>query len=117
MLRIRIPLPGVYVPSRWNREMIRAMLSLVLVSNLAMKAQVEAFYLPAADFYCHPEDVCLPCPELEPDGARILHCLEEVRPTCPICLEEVCPIYPIFPHCICGGESRDGWAHSLVPVW
>lgn len=67
----------------------------VMMSSSTHSGQAEAFYLPAADFYCHPEDVCTceVCPE---PGADILHCLENVCPTCP--------------ECFASGESITRWS-------
>ena len=66
---IRAPvgsLPGVDLSSSltcWIRKATGATMWLVvafvvMMSSSTHAGQAEAFYLPAADFYCHPEDVC-----------------------------------------------------------
>ncbi|CAB9519810.1 expressed unknown protein [Seminavis robusta] len=42
-----------------NRCLVWEFVLLVLLLEIT---RVDSFYLPAGDYYCHPEDVCPPCP-------------------------------------------------------
>ena len=49
----------------WYSVLLVAMTS----CSTGTTGQADAFYLPAANFYCHPEDVCPPC-EVCPEPDR-----------------------------------------------